>query len=755
MSAIGRIKPRFILWLGLLLAVVVIGLFLASAVRWVRARAAAAPQSSLPSAHSVRPVPIFGLLRLLDGRPAVGQSVAAAYANDSHGSSRVIAIAVTDKYGAFAFSAGLEPGIYTISAIGPEGSRAAWPLVVRERPYIVLDLRVKTGALKASPRSTGGEWRTVIFGIVTRPDGLTPVSSKSFVVVENSKTSRGSQNGDGSALAGKSGAFVLPRALGPGAYTITAMNAPIIARVNYVVPRNPKPYMVLIVKAGSGSMTGCVLDAAGGPVAGAGVGLFNGPRRLAYSTTAGKSGHYVIDNVVPGQYSAQVCSPAPPGSVHFELMTEPVTIKKGQLKKNFTLRAGRRLPTPNRPYAAPTGKGSISGRVVDSKGHPVVDGTIFLSNDPEGLAYEATTGKDGRYAIKHIPPGQYIADAFGPRSPEFVELAASLGAAVAGHAPVDLKKMAAAEAAASKNWEGVTDVVVAITNAGLEKNFTLRKLRPGEYKAPVGSGSMGGRVLDSAGHPAVGAYVCLTNTAMNLGYHAITDKDGRYLIRRVLPARYVAEVTPPVPPGLMRVRVLTPAMPAELGMLKGISEVVRIRRGQLKEDFTLQKLVPAATIPAARATGAARERGIVEACMVYAQGNGGRYPPDLAILVAHGYITPKALIDPNAGTTPADLSHLPFRQAHDVSVVARRIKGHCDFVYVGRGLTTKACAGAAGAAIIVVYEKATPSYRPVGRNVAFADGDAKWEAVSAIPGVFAANNAARRAAKLPVVRFAP
>ncbi len=35
------------------------------------------------------------------------------------------------------------------------------------------------------------------------------------------------------------------------------------------------------------------------------------------------------------------------------------------------------------------------------------------------------------------------------------------------------------------------------------------------------------------------------------------------------------------------------------------------------------------------------------------------------------------------------------------------------------------------------------------------DGDAKWETVSAIPGVFAANHAARRAARLPVVRFAP
>jgi hypothetical protein len=35
------------------------------------------------------------------------------------------------------------------------------------------------------------------------------------------------------------------------------------------------------------------------------------------------------------------------------------------------------------------------------------------------------------------------------------------------------------------------------------------------------------------------------------------------------------------------------------------------------------------------------------------------------------------------------------------------------------------------------------------------DGDAKWATVSAIPGVFAANHAARRAAKLPVVRFAP
>ena len=675
MGAVGRVRPMFILWGGLLLAV---GLFLVIAVRSARTPVAAMPRASQPSIRAARLVPIFGFLHLAGGSPVVDQTVIAVYVHGSH--RRIAAAAPTNRYGAFAFDKGLATGVYTIYVLSPDVSVASRPLrllAVKESPYIVLDLKVEAGTLKASCSSGTGVRHTVIFGLVTRPDGLTPLSPKGFLAVVNSQTTHWSLNAGERAFVGECGAFVLPRALAPGTYTVTALNGRgyAVARAKYVVPQTRPAYMVLIVRGGSGL-----------------------------------TAHHV---------AALAWSPPAP-----------------------------RSPTP-------WAKGSMFGRVVDSRGHPVVDGTIFLSNDTKGLLYQAITDKDGRYAIRHILLGQYIADAFGPRSPEFMKLAAGLGAAVAGHAPVDLKKMAAAEAAASKNWEGVTDVVVAITNAGLEKNFTLRKLRPGEYKAPVGSGSMGGRVLDSAGHPVVGAYVCLTNTAMNLGYHAITDKDGRYLIRRVLPARYVAEVIPPVPPGLMRVRVLTPAMPAELGMLKGISEVVRIRRGQLKEDFTLQKLVPAATIPAARATGAARERGIVEACMVYAQGNGGRYPPDLAILVAHGYITPKALIDPNAGTTPADLSHLPFRQAHDVSVVARRIKGHCDFVYVGRGLTTKACAGAAGAAIIVVYEKAPPSYRPVGRNVAFADGDAKWEAVSAIPGVFAANNAARRAAKLPVVRVAP
>lgn len=422
MSAIGRIGPIFIFPISLLAAA---GLSLELATRPARTPAVAAPPASLPAIRPARPVPIFGFLHLPDGTPLADKSVLAV---DAHGSHVVASAPWTTKYGAFALDRGLRPGVYTVYVPGMDRSLSPRRLVVKESPYIVLDLSVKAGTVKISPASTIRASRTVIFGLVARPNGLPPVSPNVLVEVTRSKGSPGPKGLKEQCLAGKSGAFVLPNALAPGTYAVTAINGQgsTVARVNCVVPEPQRPYMVLTVRAGSssifnrasaapagnGSVHGRLIDPAGRPVVDGVVGLVNEAQGRVYAATTDKDGRYVIDHVLPGRYAA--CASSSPGYLrNAESVVEVVTVKSGRAEKDFTLRTPRRA-TSGGPYVAPTGKGSMCGRVLDAAGRPVVGGMVDLINEERGLAYHAFTGRGGRYIVEHVLPGPYVARAIAP-----------------------------------------------------------------------------------------------------------------------------------------------------------------------------------------------------------------------------------------------------------------------------------------------------------------------------------------------------
>ena len=62
---------------------------------------------------------------------------------------------------------------------------------------------------------------------------------------------------------------------------------------------------------------------------------------------------------------------------------------------------------------------SISGRVVDQSGEPVIGAAVLATHEPSGTVYGAITNADGRYTIQGMRTG-------GPYSVNFTCLQKSL-----------------------------------------------------------------------------------------------------------------------------------------------------------------------------------------------------------------------------------------------------------------------------------------------------------------------------------------
>jgi hypothetical protein len=106
-------------------------------------------------------------------------------------------------------------------------------------------------------------------------------------------------------------------------------------------------------------------------------------------------------------------------------------------------------------------------------------------------------------------------------------------------------------------------------------------------------------------------------------------------------------------------------------------------------------------------------RQITLACLMYANSHDGRFPDDLQALLASEEITGDVFVCP-AGMkerAPYTRPAMPPEQFH---------RDHCDYVYLGRGVTT-----AAGAERPVAYEPLA-NHDGQGLNVAYADAHVDW-----------------------------
>jgi prepilin-type processing-associated H-X9-DG protein len=140
-------------------------------------------------------------------------------------------------------------------------------------------------------------------------------------------------------------------------------------------------------------------------------------------------------------------------------------------------------------------------------------------------------------------------------------------------------------------------------------------------------------------------------------------------------------------------------------------------------------------------------RQIGQAIFLYAQDNGGQYPPSLAELLAHEDITAEVMTCPSSNDERSSGASTAEVVA-DLKAAETNAPGHkhcLSYVYVGGELNAKTVADTA----IVAYEP-LENHDGDGANVLFGDGHVEfidkhsWPTVAAAAGVRVAPSAAAR-----------
>lgn len=116
-------------------------------------------------------------------------------------------------------------------------------------------------------------------------------------------------------------------------------------------------------------------------------------------------------------------------------------------------------------------------------------------------------------------------------------------------------------------------------------------------------------------------------------------------------------------------------------------------------------------------------RQMGQAISLYAKANGGRYPSSLAVLVAHGDITPSLLVCPSSSDVQASAANTAGAAA-EIDAAEKNAPGHqycLSYIYIGGHLNA-----------VTVSKTTVVAYEPLanhdgdGANVLFGDGDVQW-----------------------------
>src|SRR5579862_148276 len=73
--------------------------------------------------------------------------------------------------------------------------------------------------------------------------------------------------------------------------------------------------------------------------------------------------------------------------------------------------------------------GSITGTVTDATGGVIPNATATLTDQNKGFNFKATSGSDGRFVLRNLPPGVYklVVSAAGMRNYERADLDLEVG----------------------------------------------------------------------------------------------------------------------------------------------------------------------------------------------------------------------------------------------------------------------------------------------------------------------------------------
>jgi prepilin-type processing-associated H-X9-DG protein len=106
------------------------------------------------------------------------------------------------------------------------------------------------------------------------------------------------------------------------------------------------------------------------------------------------------------------------------------------------------------------------------------------------------------------------------------------------------------------------------------------------------------------------------------------------------------------------------------------------------------------------------------ACMLYANDNKGKYPPDLGTLLKTQDVTAEVFLCPSSKiAVPAEV------KGANVDVQAAWVNASASYVYLGAGLTTTA---PATAQTVLLYEN-RDNHHGEGMNLLYADGHVEWK----------------------------
>jgi len=326
-----------------------------------------------------------------------------------------------------------------------------------------------------------------------------------------------------------------------------------------------------------GTVSGRVTDAAGNPVANAGVWVWSVvTRHWGGSTRTDAQGNYTLAGLVPDTYTLTVDPPATTSFASFR--TFGVVIALGQTTVvNATLQAG----------------GTVSGRVTDAAGNPVANADVWLW-DPVSGGGSSTfrTNSQGDYTVTGLAPGTYWIEINPPvatalsrfRTSGIVVVAGQtavvnatlqLGGIVSGrvtdaagnpvaNAEAIVRSSTTGEWIASSRTDALGNYTVTAVPSGTHRleiraasgvnlasvTFTEIVVTAGQRTTVNATlqlgGIVSGRVTDAAGNPVANADVWVWNTATGQwGGSVRTNAQGYYTLAGVASGSYRLEVRSP------------------------------------------------------------------------------------------------------------------------------------------------------------------------------------------------------------------
>ncbi len=245
-------------------------------------------------------------------------------------------VTTTNDVGAFALSDGLRPGQYIFS-LEKGNLKFKSPVIVKRQVawYKVVELTDGAGADAVPAAGRHGSKGTVVFGILTKADGVTPLDNMGIRFRRLTGTGL-LPHSDWIAVTNRLGTFALRTRLRPGTYVVTARRMPSarvpdpndnnVAQTIVIIRPSSGRWVVVHLRTPSGSVSGRVVDYSGRPVTRALMGFYGNTNHAVYLAGTDRHGRYSIRNVLPDTYILSV------GSAE-----RVVTVGNGRVKRNFRI----------------------------------------------------------------------------------------------------------------------------------------------------------------------------------------------------------------------------------------------------------------------------------------------------------------------------------------------------------------------------------------------------------------------------------